>query len=136
MKAIRFYLPPFLWMIAIFIASSQQRLQVSPIFIINFAFFKTLHILEYGILYILFYRALINTTSLSKEKTALVSLLLSIFYAATDELHQTFVPTREGKISDIGFDTIGIMLAWYFLWRLLPLLPARLKKLAKDWQLV
>ena len=36
---------------------------------------------------------------------------VSLAYAFSDELHQLFVPGREGKLSDIGIDLIGIVLA-------------------------
>jgi VanZ family protein len=35
------------------------------------------------------------------------SLLLAIFYAVTDEYHQTLVSGRSGKILDVGIDSLG-----------------------------
>jgi VanZ family protein len=35
---------------------------------------------------------------------------LSLLYAFSDETHQLFVPGREGKLSDVGIDAIGIAL--------------------------
>jgi hypothetical protein len=39
-----------------------------------------------------------------------LSVAFSISYAFLDEAHQTFVPFREGKLSDVGIDMIGIVL--------------------------
>ncbi len=33
---------------------------------------------------------------------------LSLLYAFSDETHQLFVPGREGKLTDVGIDAIGI----------------------------
>lgn len=35
------------------------------------------------------------------------TLLFLIFYAASDEWHQSFVPTRTGSVRDVVVDTIG-----------------------------
>jgi VanZ family protein len=38
----------------------------------------------------------------------ILSATLSLLYAFSDETHQLFVPGREGKLSDVGIDAIGI----------------------------
>ena len=40
-----------------------------------------------------------------------VGALLAIAYAAIDEYHQTFVPTRHGALSDVGIDAFGVGIA-------------------------
>lgn len=40
---------------------------------------------------------------------ALFSVPFCILYAGSDEIHQSFVDGRCGRVSDVGFDTIGIM---------------------------
>lgn len=132
---IRFYTPPILWAGFIFILSSHQHVTVSRNYWFDFTLFKTLHMIEYGTLFILIYRAIFNTTSLPKMKIGIIALLFTILYAISDEIHQLFIPTREGKVRDVIFDTIGALFAWYFLWKLLPNLPQKLKDLAKGWQL-
>ena len=37
-------------------------------------------------------------------------------YAASDEIHQLFVPHREGKISDVIIDTTGAAIGLLLLW--------------------
>ena len=69
---------------------------------------KTAHVIEYFILFLL--TARLSTQYFNMPKIAWVSLLVTILYAVSDEFHQTFVPGREGKISDVGIDTIGAIL--------------------------
>lgn len=84
--------------------------------------------IEYGILFFLNYQGLKKSFSLKKERIFLLTLLLTIFYAMIDEIHQTFVPTREGRLRDIGFDSLGAILAGAFLWRFGPNLLWKQKK--------
>lgn len=44
----------------------------------------------------------------------IIVILISIFYGVTDEIHQYFVPGRNASISDLGLDTIGIILSSLF----------------------
>lgn len=99
----------------IFVFSSQQRVEVSPDDLVNFIFFKTLHIIEYEILFLLNYRA---------SKDSVIAFVVAILYAISDELHQTFVPTREGKVRDVIIDAMGVTFAWLLLRQ------KKLKKLA------
>ncbi len=38
---------------------------------------------------------------------AVAALWLAALYAATDEFHQTFVPSREGCLRDVAIDSSG-----------------------------
>ncbi len=109
-----YWLPPILWMVLIFYLSSYERALISEKRILNFLFFKTLHVLEYALLYFLTFRAL-NTLGLEKKKTQLFAFVISFVYAISDELHQTFVPTREGKLRDIFIDLGGIYLMYIYI---------------------
>jgi VanZ family protein len=74
---------------------------------------KLAHITEYAILMILSLR--IAILQWPYKKAALYSLLFCIFYAATDEFHQTFIPGRVGTPVDVGIDMLGMLLglvAW------------------------
>ena len=65
------------------------------------------HILAYFFLTLFLGFALIK----GKYKSLFVIVILfSIFYGITDEIHQYFVPGRSASISDVGLDSIGIML--------------------------
>ncbi len=61
------------------------------------------HIIEYGILNFLLYRTFKDT---SKNPQTL-SMLITILYAITDEVHQYFVPGRISSVFDIVFDSFG-----------------------------
>ena len=47
---------------------------------------------------------------IKSKKPLIIAILFSLFYAATDELHQAFVPGREGRPRDIFIDLFGILL--------------------------
>ena len=49
------------------------------------------------------------------ERSFSISLILSLIYAVTDEIHQTFVPTREGRFRDVIIDLIGILIMYTFI---------------------
>jgi VanZ family protein len=67
----------------------------------RFIFFKTLHILEYALLAILIFYALLR-----KKDTLIVAYL----YALSDEIHQTFILGRSGRLKDTLFDLLGIFI--------------------------
>jgi VanZ family protein len=43
-------------------------------------------------------------------------LAIVALYAASDEFHQRFVPTREASVVDVFIDTSGAALALIFIW--------------------
>lgn len=114
-KFVNYWLPVLIWTYAIFLLSSKTRIGVTDRFVFDFVIFKSLHMIEYGFLYILLARALDHTTTLSRSKQLAVALALAVVYAISDELHQTFVPTREGKIRDVLIDSAGITIAYFLL---------------------
>jgi VanZ family protein len=83
---------------------------------------KCAHMTEYGILAVLVWRALtgtfLATTRKWNWKIAGIVVLACACYAATDEFHQTFVPSRFGQATDILFDAGGALLALIVLWGL------------------
>lgn len=72
---------------------------------------KFVHLFEYGLLWCLIYRALGREEWLTKFRKNFSKIILSIFittlYGASDEIHQLFVPTRDGKITDLLTDSLG-----------------------------
>ena len=115
-KIFYYYIPLLLWMGVIFYFSSQPG---SGHPIKNWHFYaerKGAHIFEYFLLSILFLRVIFIKiqTSIFRKKhhfSYLAALIFSFSYAVFDELHQFFIFGREGKISDVGIDVIGIILA-------------------------
>lgn len=77
---------------------------------VDYIFKKSAHIIEYFILVLLWNRA-IRHKSLSR------AILISLFYAFTDEIHQLFVPGRGGQLKDVAIDSVGILLATIYITR-------------------
>ena len=101
----------------------------------DFIIKKTAHIIEYGILSALIYRALVEE-KMSKKTAGLIAILVAMFYGITDEFHQSFTSGRQPKARDVVFDTIGATFAIYTIWKLLPKAPKKLVSLAKSFQLL
>jgi VanZ family protein len=137
MKYVRLWGPVVVWMAVIFFFSSHQKVQVSPDNTINFLFFKTLHVLEYAGLYVLNFRAI--KYSRPKEKPILwfiMAFCLTFLYAESDEIHQTFTPTRDGRFRDVIIDAAGAGVAWITIKLLLQKMPKKLRLLVSNWQLL
>lgn len=64
---------------------------------------KAGHIIEYFILYLLIINALVE--HFDRRRAALTALALMIIYASSDEFHQTFIPGRAGRVSDVFIDS-------------------------------
>jgi VanZ family protein len=90
----------------IFFLSSQPYLFRYPHRLIDLLLSKAAHLLEYGVLAILLYRAL-------GGKGGWWALLIGGLYALSDEFHQGFVPGRNAELSDLAFDLLGIILGLY-----------------------
>lgn len=74
---------------------------------IEFPVRKTAHATEYAILGILLTATL---SSFEKRHYGLWGWLLGTGYAATDEIHQLFVPGRSGQVTDVMLDSAGCLL--------------------------
>ncbi|MBP9751390.1 MAG: VanZ family protein [Candidatus Moranbacteria bacterium] len=109
------------WMCVIFVMSSfpgsSVRYEMSlPLLLER----KGAHVFEFFVLTMLAYNAFCAFFPKDRSGSLLgLSGALSFLYAFLDETHQMFVPFREGKISDIGIDAIGIALfiVGYALWK-------------------
>ena len=136
---LKYWLPVLIWMALIFSASGDSRSYVhssrliAPLLhwlfpqmpetrvdaIVYFAR-KCAHLTEYAVLALLLWRALRkpmkNDPRLWIWREARLALLLVMFYAATDEFHQTFVPARTALASDVVVDTIGGVAGLLALW--------------------
>lgn len=76
---------------------------------------KLAHITEYGILLATIYIPIEKNFMLENSKKVIVSAVIAILYAASDELHQRFVPGRSGRVTDVLIDSIGILVALFIL---------------------
>jgi hypothetical protein len=132
---LNFWLPPLLWAVIIFLLSARPTRRASQIYWQDFILKKTAHMIEYAIFTTLLYRAFRNN-GVNKKNAGLFALILAVIYGGTDEFHQYFTPGREPTVRDVVFDTIGASFAVYYVWNLLPKAPKRLRKWAKDLQLL
>ena len=96
------------WCSLIFLFSSLPKTQVTGVYWQEFVIKKTAHIIEYGILYLLVFRAFNYE---KKKKNFWLPLVFTIVYGISDETHQLFVPGREGRLRDVIFDALGGLLA-------------------------
>ena len=74
---------------------------------------KYAHIFEFfclGISSFLFFNELFWVSKRRLFKTDLMAFFWCFLYACSDEWHQTFVPERGGRISDLRFDGAGFLL--------------------------
>jgi VanZ family protein len=136
---LKYWLPVLLWMVVIFSASSDTNSfqhssrilapllhwlfpQLSDDAISATVYFirKCAHLTEYALLALLLWRALRKPVRHDSRPwrwaDARLVLLIVAIYAATDELHQVFVPHREGRITDVIIDTIGGAAGLLLLW--------------------
>jgi VanZ family protein len=70
----------------------------------DFVLRKIAHAAEFAVLGFLLYRAV---------RRDWLALALGIAYAASDELHQHFVPGRQGSPLDILIDAVGVAIGVY-----------------------
>lgn len=74
---------------------------------------KTCHFVEYAVLTLLIWRALVHQgrrfNTEWRFRPVVLAALLSCLYAVTDELHQTFVANRSGSIVDVMIDATGAL---------------------------
>lgn len=135
---LRAWLPPLLWMLAIYIGStdalsSQHTSRFLGPFLrwlipgisdaaihgAQYVIRKIGHLTEYAVLALLFHRALRMAWSWRPGwnwRAAGIAFVLAAAYAVTDEFHQGFVATRYGSPFDVVIDATGAALGLGALW--------------------
>ena len=81
---------------------------------------ETAHAIEFLILGFLILRTIFYSGNTIGKRIILISLLFSVLYAVSDEIHQIFVEGRVFQLLDIGLDSLGAtvgVLTSYFLIR-------------------
>ena len=104
-RTLAHWLPVVLWAAVVFALSSIPSLGTG-LGDWDLILRKGAHMTEYAVLAVLLLRAL------DREAPA---LSLGILYAASDELHQSFVRGRHASPVDVAIDTVGLLiglLAW------------------------
>lgn len=86
---------------------SKMGININIIFgdLANFVVRKCAHFLEYMILALL----VLNVLKLyfNMKQVIVITVIFVFLYACSDEIHQLFVPGREGAIRDVIIDTCG-----------------------------
>ena len=119
---IKYWLPVLLWMLFIFIGSTDLMsaehtsrfigpflrwfspdISDAAIASVQLVVRKCAHLTEYAILAALLLRALRQHLLASRS----LAFLLAALYAVLDEFHQSFVPSRTGSIWDVAIDIAG-----------------------------
>ena len=107
---------PFAYMAAIWIMSSMpaDALVELPDEGIDRFLKESLHLVEFGLLYVLLVLAALTTGRF----TAVLSfafMAVAILYGLLDEIHQSFVPYRSATVIDFVKDVIGVLAASHFI---------------------
>ncbi|MFO1514059.1 MAG: VanZ family protein [Verrucomicrobiota bacterium] len=134
---VKYWLPVVGWMVLIFSASGDTKsayhssriiepfirwlfphIQPDQIWPIVLFFRKCAHLTEYAVLAVLVWHAL---RALSGQtgwpwRVARNAWFCVIAYAITDEVHQMFVPTRQGSPWDVLIDSVGGAAGLLALW--------------------
>ena len=97
--------PPLALMGLIFALSAQPSLD-SGLGTIDLVGRKLVHATEFGVLYLLWLRAL-GWRGRARPAAAAIA----IAYAISDEIHQTFVAGRHGVPTDVLIDSTGVLIA-------------------------
>ena len=136
---LNYWLPVLVWMLVIFSASSDTKsfqhssrilepvirwlfphMLDRTVWDIVYVLRKCAHLTEYAVLALLLLRALRKPVRHDARPwrwaDAGWAILLVILYAASDEIHQLFVPLREGKIGDVIIDASGGIAGLLMLW--------------------
>lgn len=117
-KSIGRWLPAILVAGIIFALSSQSGATVSSNGDVDYLAHETAHFVIFSILCLAFYRA---------TKSVFFSMILTILYGVSDELHQQFVPGRNGNLIDIAVDTFAAFFVGGILWKYYAKIPKKLK---------
>ena len=133
----RYWLPPILWAAVIFAASGNAfaAANTAPVLAsilnaflgraptpsqfetIHFLVRKAAHLTEYGIFGALLFRAIRAGREGWNWRWAVWAIAIAALYAASDEWHQSFVPSRTPSVIDVLIDTTGATLAQVLFFR-------------------
>jgi VanZ family protein len=96
-------------MVLIFIASGTPGDEVPDFGTIDLIVKKGGHMTGYALLAIACFFAAYGDFK-NVTRSAVLSLCISIVYAASDEFHQSFTPDRFPSVIDVGIDTAGAII--------------------------
>ncbi len=108
----RYWLPPLAWMGMIYYLSAQSTLPGPPEPWLNLLLKKGAHFGVYAALAFWWWRALCSARRASPERLSsgtvlALAFILTVLYAASDEFHQSFTPSRHPSPWDVLIDAAG-----------------------------
>src|SRR5262249_54301820 len=109
--------PPFAWMAMIYFLSTDHL--SFPGFRRTWTGFlvaKATHLVEYAVLTLLWYRAIVRRLTLWSPAAALQACIAASTYAVLDEIHQSFTSERVGSPRDVILDSFGALLTILVVW--------------------
>ena len=138
---VKFWMPVIIWMAVIFVASGQAgsvrhtsrvlgpiihwlfpSLSEQRLGEIVFSIRKCSHAVEYAILAVLLWRARRKPFRHDHRPwylfDTMVAFGIAALYAVSDEIHQTFVASRQGSFWDVLLDSAGAALGLLLFWRI------------------
>ena len=86
---------------------------------------KSAHAAEYAVLGVLLCGVFVDS---EKRRKWLVAWGISAFYAGTDEIHQLFVPGRNGNLLDVCIDSMGALFGCLIVIASMEILSEKVKK--------
>ena len=109
-----YVLPLLAWMGAIYALSAQSSLPSAPDAWWDLLLKKGAHMAGYAVLTVLWWRVLRRRQAAGWALA--LSTLFALAYAISDEVHQLYVPGRNGRVWDMAIDACGVLLAAAVLW--------------------
>jgi VanZ family protein len=111
-RAALLWLPVIGWAALIFLLSAQSDLHFSTDTSIDWPLRKAAHLTIFGIFAILIERAL---TGSGVGRALAIGFVVAGLFAASDEIHQSFVVGRSPMVIDVLIDLVGVavgLLIW------------------------
>ncbi len=107
-----------LWLLRLFhVSDTDAIVGNSELYsLLDFCIRKGAHFSLYTALGVALSLALTAFPAIPQGKRTAYAVLCGIFYAATDELHQYFVPGRACQVRDVCIDTAGVLLGCAVFW--------------------
>jgi VanZ family protein len=109
----RFLVPFLLWL--------RPNISMQTVMFIQLLVRKAGHVTEYAILAALLWRVLRHyflVARMSFWRSATAALIAAMIFAATDEFHQSFFPSRTATVHDVMIDSVGaivgLLICWMF----------------------
>jgi len=129
-RFVRYWMPAIVWMALIFLGSTDilsaehtsrflvpflrwtdPQISLAALNAIQLGIRKFGHLTEYAILAMLLWRALRGGTrwQIKMSILLLIAWVACAIFAASDEFHQSFVPSRTASPTDVMIDTCGAL---------------------------